>query len=196
METGIIILAAGNSSRLGRPKQLLDYKGKRLLDIVIQEAVDSKCRPILVVLGAYAEEIGAQGQHPEIETILNENWKEGIGSSICLGLGTLLNQQETITRVIIAVADQPFINTQVFHDLIETQQKTNKAIVASRYAQTIGTPVLFCKQYFEALLSLKGSYGAKCIIEQHSEDMTTISFESGKIDIDTEQDYQHLTSHT
>ena len=196
METGIIILAAGNSSRLGRPKQLLDYKGKSLLDIVIQAAVDSHCRPILVVLGAYATEIKEQLQHAEIETIINENWKEGMGSSISLGLGTLLNRQEALEQVIIAVADQPFISSQIFHDLIETQQKTNKAIVASKYAQTIGTPVLFCKQYFEALLSLKGNHGAKGIVEQHSEDTTAISFESGQIDIDTEQDYQHLTSHT
>ncbi|QNR82746.1 nucleotidyltransferase family protein [Pedobacter riviphilus] len=194
MKTGIIILAAGNSSRLGRPKQLLDYKGKTLLKTIINEALETNCKPVIVVLGAYAKEIAGQHQHDQINFVINESWKNGMASSIVAGLSTLVKKNSEIESIIIAIADQPFIKMSNFNNLIEKQKETGKNIIASAYNETIGTPVLFKKDYFEALLSLKGSEGAKSILKQYPQDLETVAFEHGGIDIDTETDYNNLIS--
>ncbi|WP_316848275.1 nucleotidyltransferase family protein [Pedobacter psychrodurus] len=194
MKTAIIILAAGNSSRLGRTKQLLDYKGKTLLQTVIDEALKTDCKPIIVVLGANADEIAAKHENDQVSFVINENWESGMASSIVAGLSTLIKKNSEIDSIIIAVADQVFIKMINFKNLIEKQIETGKNIIASKYAETIGTPVLFKKDYFETLLSLKGTDGAKKILKQYPQDLETVAFEQGEIDIDTETDYNHLIS--
>ncbi len=194
MKTGIIILAAGSSSRLGRPKQLLDYRGKTLLQTVIDEALATNCKPVLVVLGANAKEIAARHENDQISIVINENWKNGMASSIVAGLSVMIKNNSALECIIIAVADQAFIKMSNFNHLIEKQKETGKNIIASAYAETIGTPVLFKKDYFEALLSLKGAEGAKNILKQHPHELETVMFEGGGIDIDTETDYNNLIS--
>ncbi|TBO42900.1 nucleotidyltransferase family protein [Pedobacter kyonggii] len=194
MKTGIIILAAGSSSRLGRPKQLLDYKGKTLLQTVINEALETHCKPIIVVLGANAKEIARQHQHDQVNFVINESWGNGMASSIVAGLSTMIKNNSEIESIIIAVADQAFIKMSNFNNLIEKQKETGKNIIASTYAETIGTPVLFKKDYFEALLSLTGAEGAKKILKQYPLDVEAVVFEHGEIDIDTETDYNNLIS--
>ena len=194
MKTGIIILAAGSSSRLGRSKQLLDYKGKTLLQNVINEALETNCQSVIVVLGANAEEIASQHQNDQVNLVINESWENGIASSIVAGLLTMVKNNSEIESIIIAVADQVFIKMNNFNNLIEKQKETGKNIIASTYAETIGTPVLFKKDYFEALLSLTGEEGAKKILKQYSQDVETVVFEHGEIDIDTETDYNNLIS--
>ena len=194
MKTGIIILAAGSSSRLGRPKQLLDYKGKTLLQTVINEAFETSCRSVLVVLGANAKQIASQHQNDEVNFVINESWENGMASSIVAGLSAIIRNNTEIESVIIAVSDQAFIKMSNFNNLIEKQKETGKNIIASTYNGTIGTPVLFKKDYFEALLSLKGAEGAKKILKQYPEDVETVVFEHGEIDIDTETDYNILIS--
>jgi len=192
MATGIIILAAGNSSRMGKPKQFLNYQGKTFLETVSDEAVKTSYRPIIVVLGAYAEEILKKHQNPEISYRMNNNWESGMSSSIYAGLSALLEQHQHIDNVIIAVADQVFITSIIFEQLLVQHQLTHKNIVASQYAQTIGTPVLFHKHYFPELLALSGNDGAKSMLKKYKEDAAAIEFELGHIDIDTETDYHHL----
>ncbi|QDW25702.1 nucleotidyltransferase family protein [Pedobacter sp. KBS0701] len=194
MKTGIIILAAGSSSRLGRSKQLLDYKGKTLLQNVINEALEKNCQSVIVVLGANAEEIASKHQNDQVNLVINESWENGIASSIVAGLLTMVKNNSEIESIIIAVADQVFIKMNNFNNLIEKQKETGKNIIASTYAETIGTPVLFKKDYFEALLSLTGEEGAKKILKQYSQDVETVVFEHGEIDIDTETDYNNLIS--
>jgi len=194
LKTGIIILAAGNSSRMGRPKQLLNYKGKTLLQTVIDEALKTDCKPIIVVLGASADEIVAKHENIQVNFVTNESWESGMASSIVAGLSTLINNDSDKESVIIAVADQAFIKMSNFNNLIEKQRETGKNIIASKYAETIGTPVLFKKDYFEALLSLKGAEGAKSILKQYPHEVETVIFELGEIDIDTETDYNNLIS--
>ncbi|MGN8057484.1 nucleotidyltransferase family protein [Pedobacter sp. 22163] len=194
MKTGIIILAAGSSSRLGRPKQLLDYQGKTLLQTVINEALETSCRPLIVVLGSNAKEIASQHHHDQVNFVINESWENGMASSIIAGLSAIIRNNSEIESIIIAVADQAFIKMINFNNLIEKQKETGKNIIASTYAETIGTPVLFKKDYFEALLSLTGAEGAKKILKQYPEDVETVVFEHGEIDIDTETDYNNLIS--
>ena len=196
MKTGIIILAAGNSSRLGKPKQLLDHQGKTLLEITSEAAIEaSSGNPVVVVLGAYADKISKHHHETNITYIVNESWEEGMSSSISAGLTTLLAQNSAIEQVIIAVCDQPYISAEIFESLIKKQEQTGKSIVASSYAQTIGTPALFNSKHFDELLSLSGNTGAKHLLKKYAGATETISFELGYIDIDTETDYNNLINH-
>jgi molybdenum cofactor cytidylyltransferase len=192
MNTGIVILAAGDSSRLGKPKQLLTYQEKTFLEIVSDTAIKTDLKPVVVVLGAFANDILKQQKQPGITYIINDSWQDGMSSSISAGVSAILGNQRDLENIIIAVADQVFITSAIFKDLIEKQGKTGKNIIASSYAQTLGTPALFNKMYFEQLISLKGDIGAKNILMQHPDDTETITFDQGNIDIDTEADYNNL----
>lgn len=192
--TGIIILAAGNSSRLGQPKQLLRYKDTTFLEYIIGEASVIKEAAVIVVTGANHELIEKEIDASKIKIAFNPDWELGMSSSINTGLNKALQLFPEIEKCILAVCDQPFVSHSIFENLITEYHKTKKGIVASSYAETVGTPVLFAKEYFDELLRLKGQEGAKKIINRFLEDTASIPFEKGNIDIDTEEDYNKLIS--
>ena len=196
---GIIILAAGNSSRLGEPKQLLRYNSKSLIWHVAEEAVTAIGNPVIIVTGSNHELIFNEINTLPVQFVYNENWQQGMASSISTGLNALLNTHSSMSGVIIAVSDQPFVTAALFSDLIKIAQSTSKGIAASSYEDTsssyedtLGTPVLFQKQYFEHLLNLKGSEGAKKLLKIFKEDVADVPFPLGRIDIDTKEDYVNL----
>lgn len=192
--TGIIILAAGNSSRLGQPKQLLRYKDTTFLEYIIGEASVIKEAAVIVVTGANHELIEKEIDASKIKIAFNPDWELGMSSSINTGLNKALQLFPEIEKCILAVCDQPFVSHSIFENLITEYHKTKKGIVASSYAETVGTPVLFDKKYFNELLRLKGQEGAKKIINGFLEDTASTPFEKGNIDIDTEEDYNKLIS--
>lgn len=189
---GIVILAAGSSSRLGRPKQLLQYKETTLLNNTILEASKVQNSFVAVVTGANSESVLKELNSAEITTCFNLDWETGMSSSIVKGLNEILLLNPDCEQCIFAVCDQPFVTASIFENLINEHDKTGKAIVASAYSKTLGTPVLFHKKYFPELLELKGQEGAKKIIKKYAEDTASIIFEKGNIDIDTEEDYDKL----
>ena len=189
---GIVVLAAGSSSRLGQPKQLLSYKNTSLLKNTISQASKVANTTIIVVTGSNHELIEKEITGPEIKTIFNPDWELGMSSSITKGLNELLRLYPDIKKVILAVCDQPYVTNIIFENLISEHQKTQKGIVASTYSETLGTPVLFAKKYFPELLQLKGQEGAKKIINRFLEDTAAVLFEKGNIDIDTIEDYNEL----
>jgi molybdenum cofactor cytidylyltransferase len=192
-KVGIIILAAGNSTRLGRPKQLLGYKDSTLLKNTIAEASFVPNSVLIIVTGANHEEIEKDLNFTG-KICFNPDWEEGMSSSIISGLKKLRQLHPTIEKCIFTVCDQPYVTSSVFENLIVEQQKTGKGIVASAYSETLGTPVLFDQKYFDIILELKGQEGAKKIINRFLEDTAAVSFEKGNIDIDTEDDYNRLIS--
>jgi molybdenum cofactor cytidylyltransferase len=189
---GILILAAGNSSRLGEPKQLLRYKGKTLISNVVDAATSLVPTRVTVVTGANAELISNELSKSSVSIVYNPHWQEGMSSSIRIGITHLKDKNPHLQGVILSVSDQPFVSSSLFLTLIETAKSTGKSIVASLYDNTFGTPVLFQKQYFDSLLCLKGVEGAKKLIKQFPEDVATIPFPLGGIDIDTQEDYRLL----
>jgi molybdenum cofactor cytidylyltransferase len=194
--TGIIILAAGDSSRFGGIKQLLPFHGKTLLQHVIDEAIETEAEPVVVVTGANATKVSASiPDVGKITILINESWQEGISSGIVAGVRHVMSLSPGIKKIIIAVCDQPFVTSTLFEQLDQMQEKSSKAIVACAYANTIGTPALFTVQYFDPLLNLKGDEGAKNILKSNMEDVATIHFPKGEIDIDTQQDYEKLNSY-
>lgn len=194
MSTGIIILAAGNSSRLGQPKQLLDYKGTSLLNRIVSEAVFFAAEAVVVVTGAQRRAIEESIVDESVLTCHNPNWKDGMASSIKTGLKHLLLVYPELRSCIITVCDQPYLDAGVFRSLFLKQQETGKGIVASRYSEMQGVPVLFDRQYFDALLHLDGQEGARKLLTKFKSDTAVVPFEKGAIDIDTPEDYNNLIS--
>ena len=190
--TGVIILAAGNSSRLGRPKQLLPYRGKTLLTHTTTEALNAGLHPVVVVTGAFQEEVSDSLHGQSVDIIFNPAWEEGMASGIVAGLSNLLSLHPDVDAVIITVCDQPFISSALLLQLVGTFDMSGKGIVACTYADSVGTPVLFGRSYFEQLLALTGSEGAKKLLKQYPDDFAVIDFPDGDIDIDTKEDARKL----
>jgi molybdenum cofactor cytidylyltransferase len=193
-EIGLIILAAGASARFGRPKQLLSFKGETLLRRIARESLSSVCRPVVVILGAEVDQSTDEIKDLNLHIIENPDWEEGMGSSIRSGVKKLLEIKDSTNGVLLAVCDQPFVTSRVINKLVKTFQKTEALIVASAYQETLGVPALFGKKLFPRLLELKGSGGAKQIINQFAAETIGISFPAGAIDIDTPRDFETLSS--
>jgi molybdenum cofactor cytidylyltransferase len=191
-QTGIVVLAAGNSSRMGKAKQLLTYQGESLLRRSAMAALNSACDPVLIVLGAMARPNADELQNLRVNTVINRDWEEGMASSIRCGLTELLTINDTISGVVLMLCDQPHINPQHINTLLLKAETSGKGIVSSSYQDILGTPVLFSKQYFAELLDLKGKEGAKRLLSKYSEDLATVEFPLGAIDIDTPEDYMAL----
>ncbi|MDR6941265.1 molybdenum cofactor cytidylyltransferase [Mucilaginibacter pocheonensis] len=193
--TGMIILAAGSSSRLGTPKQNLIYQGQTLLQRAIHTAVTSACcEKTVVVLGANEGMIRPSISDELIYITYNPFWQEGIASSIRLGITELLRIEPGITAAIIMLCDQPFVDPLLIHQLTEKKANSNKGIIASAYRNTLGVPVLFDASYFPQLLMLQGKEGAKKLIKTFPNDVAAVAFPLGAIDIDTIDDYRELGS--
>ncbi|BCL38211.1 NTP transferase domain-containing protein [Nostoc sp. MS1] len=189
---GIIILAAGASKRLGQPKQLLTYQGKPLIQYITEVAINSQCRPIVVVLGAYAEKIEPYLLNLDIHIVDNQQWSSGMASSIGCGLNAIEAIAPDIEALVLMLSDQPFVSLTLINQLIAAYQTTNCPIVASEYSGILGVPALFHKTLFSELALLQGDMGARKIIRQHEASCLSIPFSEGVIDIDTLEDYEKL----
>jgi molybdenum cofactor cytidylyltransferase len=194
--TGLIILAAGSSSRLGQPKQKLIYKGRSLLQHAVEEGLASPCSPIVVVLGANEESLHSEINYPNILHVTNYEWESGMSSSIKCGLEFMLKNGPAISQAIIMLCDQPFVDAEILNRLIEAKQQSGKLIAACTYDTTLGTPALFDKEVFSELLSLDGQQGAKKLVFDHSDQVEPVPFPLGNIDIDTVEDYEKLKAIT
>lgn len=179
----VVILAAGKSSRLGQPKQLLPYAGKTLIEHAVSVALESGADQVIVVLGAYAEEVARAIQHMRVQLVVNEGWNSGMGSSIGTGIGAVW---ETIDRAIVMLADQPLIGG----NHLRLIASVDADIVASSYAETLGTPCLFERKHFDALNSLQGDRGARDLIRAMNPVSVPLGGES--LDIDTPADVSRL----
>jgi len=190
---GLIILAAGASSRLGTPKQNLIYQGQTLLQRAIHTALTSACcEKIVVVLGANEGVIRPNISDHQVHITYNPNWQEGIASSIRLGITELQKLEPNITAAILMVCDQPFVDPLLIYQLTERRAENNNGIIACSYKDTLGVPALFDVSYFPRLLKLQGKEGAKKLIKAFSHDVLPVAFPLGAIDIDTMDDYEGL----
>ena len=188
----VIILAAGRSARLGSPKQLLSYRGKTLLQHTIDTALESQASPILVVLGSGKDAIKKELEQKQVFILENSSWESGMASSISCGITNLQELAPESKAVILMVCDQPFVNAKLLNNLITKHKDTRQSIVASSYANTLGTPALFHQSLFSELLVLEGESGAKSLIKKYSLQTGFVSFNQGSIDIDTRENYRNL----
>jgi molybdenum cofactor cytidylyltransferase len=171
-----IILAAGASTRLGEPKQLAQVAGEALLTRAIRVAAEAGCDPLVVVLGASASRIIAECPLPPAKVIINENWSEGMASSIRLGVQAVLDQ---VDAVIIMTCDQPSVTARHLHQLMQA----NAGPIASSYAGRQGVPACFPVSRFDDLLHLEGDRGARMLLQT----CPAVALSGGELDIDTAQ---------
>lgn len=189
---GLVILAAGASTRLGTPKQLLNYHGQSLLFRSAQTAVASICRPIVIVLGAYAQQLRHEVKDLPVQVVENPQWAEGMSSSVRTGITALNTFSDNVEAVVLMLCDQPFVCAELIDSIVETYHLTNQPIVASEYGDTVGVPALFHHSLFGELVALKGAEGAKRVITKLSSQVYPVSFSRGAIDIDTPHDYEQF----
>lgn len=190
---GIIILAAGESKRLGQPKQLLKLNDETLIRRAVKTAIQAKAEKIVVVLGANFEPIKIEIEDLDCEIVFNETWKSGMSSTIKTGLEKLLEIAPDISGVIISLCDQPFIEGKHFNELIDKFSQTNKPIVSAFYNDKFGVPALFSKEISPELLKLEGDRGARNLLNKDSENIEKIEMPEAAFDIDTPEDFEKLT---
>lgn len=190
--TGIILLAAGSSERLGINKLEILFKGRTLLENAVLSASKSLANSIVVVSG-FNEVPHEYLVNDSVHIIQNNQWKNGIGSSIKCGLKFLMGLDQPPGSVIISVCDQPYLTTSVFDQLILAYRAGHHRIIASEYMGTMGVPVLYDQSFFRELLSISDQQGAKKqLLETNKEAIFTVPFINGHIDIDTLEDYHQL----
>jgi molybdenum cofactor cytidylyltransferase len=189
--SGAVVLAAGGSSRLETPKQLIKFRGETLVRRAVRAAADAQCAPVVVVVGENGEAIEAELRGTSAVVVPNPEWQRGLGTSIRCGLRQVADSVEAI---VLLTCDQPLVDDAVIAELIATRERTGKPIVASRYANTLGVPALFDRSCFAALLALPDDSGAKALIASRPDDVAIVDFEPGAVDIDTPEDLDRLTT--
>ena len=189
---GVIVLAAGASRRMNEPKQLLTVDGKTLLRRAVETAIESVCRPVVVVLGANFEQTKAEIEDLKVEIVFNDDWQAGLSSSIRTGIENLLSSAPEIAAAVVTLADQSLVTAQHINLFAEKFEQSKNAVVAARYDETIGVPALFSRAVFDRLKTLSGDKGAKMIIEEYRAALVTIDLPEAAFDIDTPQDFANL----
>ncbi|MHB1673913.1 MAG: nucleotidyltransferase family protein [Acidobacteriaceae bacterium] len=192
-----IVLAAGGSTRLGQPKQLLRlpaFGGETLIDHAINLAIAAGVAPVFVVLGADANEIQRQSQLRECIVVRNEAWREGMASSIRLGVAAVMGNAPDASGAMVLVCDQPGLSADHLRALLNAHRADPKSIAASRYAGRAGVPVVFPRALFPALLELNGDQGARAMLQQSGLAVDAIDFPGGELDLDSPEDLQRQES--
>lgn len=189
-----IVLAAGRSSRLGRPKQLLPVEGEPLLRFTLERILTTRLDVVYVVLGHYADEISVAIEDLPVRIVRNSNAAEGQSTSVLAGLDAA--SATNPDAVMMLLGDQPQISPTVVNALIARWQETHAPIIAPRYAGGPGrNPILFDRVVFPELMSLSGDVGARAIVRayQHRGDISLVEVnEPSPRDVDTEDDYAEL----
>lgn len=189
----IVIPAAGASSRLGSPKQLLQWGDTNLLSHCIETASSVACKEIFLVLGAYKDEIREQLTRQTVEILENPGWESGLGSSIALAMNKITQSPHNIDAALIMLPDQPLVDLDFLKRLLKEFSPGNEQIIASVYEDgRIGVPALFDRSYFKELSALSSDKGARKLITENLNEVTAIPGEGKLKDIDTREAYEAL----
>ena len=181
MSIAAVVLAAGGSSRLGSPKQLVRLGGENLLERAVRVAREAGCGPVVVVLGASYAEVLANSVLGDVVTVINDKWEEGMASSIRLGVGALGFCAKGAEGVVLTTCDQPAVTVKHLSRLMLRAE-----VKASRYAGRNGIPAFFPKKYFDELMALTGDKGAReLLMTARSEELV-----GGELDVDTVEDLE------
>jgi molybdenum cofactor cytidylyltransferase len=217
-----VILAAGESTRYGQVKQLLDWRGKPFIRVVAQTALEAGLSPVVVVTGAQAEKIEIAINDLDVKVVFNSDWKSGQGSSIKVGVEALRSppslpqiQQpnlllktpisnagfgggtqrvERVGGAIFLLADQPQVTTSVIRALVEKHAEGLYPIVAPMVIDQRANPVLFDRSTFAALLTIEGDMGGRAIFHKHRVEYLPWHDDRLLLDVDTPEMYQRLIS--
>lgn len=200
-----VILAAGSSSRMGqgRHKLLLPLGKQPVLAHVLEAALASQARPIIVVLGHEAERVSQSiaiyTKHPEVMLVENADYRQGMSTSLRVGIQRIMHDEDlahTITGALVLLGDQPLMTARIMDALLATRRTTQKRIIAPLYAGKRGNPVLFDASLFAELSAVSGDEGGRRVIEQHRQDVTTVELGDAvaSYDVDTWEAYEQVVA--
>lgn len=161
-----LVLAAGESARLGEPKQLIDWGGKSLLQTVVDRALEWPGGSCTVVLGAYAEEILEAVEFADAVVVINEDWDEGMAASLRIGLDAI-SRDNAVEYVTVGLGDQPGIDAGVVDQLVSLRKRARAIVPKYRYAW--GNPVVIDRWLWPRIMALEGDQGAKKLLQAHPE---------------------------
>ena len=211
--TAAIILAAGSSSRMGggRHKLLLPLADRPVLAHVIDATLQSKARPVIIVLGHQAaqvrERIAPFITHSAITHVENPDYLQGMSTSLRAGLTYLQSMQsdtsqpsDTVDSALVLLGDQPLITARIIDALIDMRRATRASIVAPIYNGKRGNPVLFAANLFSELLQVSGDEGGRTVVERHRQEVATVELGDAmdvmdtmaNYDVDTWEAYQQV----
>jgi molybdenum cofactor cytidylyltransferase len=190
--TAAIVLAAGLSRRMGRPKLLLELYGKPVIRHAVESVIAAGIRQVLVVTGPDQEPLARALDGLDVRFAVNPTPESGQGSSVGVGVSALPSGTDA---ALIALADQPGVPAEVIPALIEALKQPGKAIAAPRYSDGLGNPVLFAASVFLELRTLGGDRGARAVVERDPSRLAVVDISSAMPrDIDTPEDYESLSA--
>ncbi|GJG86131.1 hypothetical protein tb265_13120 [Gemmatimonadetes bacterium T265] len=190
---GAVVLAAGASTRLGRPKQLVPYAGEPLVRRAVRAAVDAGARPVVVVLGAHADAVApALDGVAGVRVVVHARWRDGLGASIAAGVRALDGAAgAALDGVLVAVCDQPLVDAEALGALLAAFGGPG-AVVAAAYADTLGVPAVVGRDHLDALRTLAGDAGAGRWLRAHAGLVTPVALPAAALDVDTPEDVARL----
>lgn len=192
MNVGAVILAAGSSSRMGSPKQTLQFEGDSLLRRAALAALGAGCRPVVVVTGAHAELCRRELDGLDVREAFNPDWETGMASSVRAGIEGLISRDAGVGAAVLLLCDQPHVTSQVISTLVAAHLTSGRAVIASVYGGSFGVPAFFSRTLFTELTELQGMSGAKEIIKRHASEAHFVPFPEGEVDVDTPHDFSSL----
>ncbi len=186
-----LVLAAGESKRMGESKQLLPFGNKTMIETVIDHIMHSEVDEILVVLGSNRENIECVLKDMPVRSVHNPRFKEGMLSSIQKGFVSLPKEAEA---VLVFLGDQPMIPSSTINRIVDAYKSCDKGIVLPVYEKRRGHPVLIDSKYSQEVAHLNPQVGLRELIHNHPEDILEVDLDSSSIleDIDTPEDYKNL----
>ena len=183
------VLAAGDASRFGSTKQAATLQGVPLVRKAIETAADVCGERVITVIGHDSESIlGAVGAAPGF-IVVNENYRDGLGTSIAMAAHTC---RKCADAILLLLADQPLVPAEHLQALIDNWSGADDEIVATAFADTLGPPVLFPRGSFSALATLTGDHGAREILRDSTFSVGSVRFEAAAVDVDTPADLASL----
>lgn len=187
-----VVLAAGASTRLGSPKQLIEIEGESLLRRTVRLAVEAGCAPVFAVLGYEAERMRGELNDLDATSVVNRGWAEGMGSSLRCGMEAVCALEPQPAGVLLLVCDQPKLTTEHLRAVIAGLEGQEARIAASQYGGRVGVPAAFGRAFFAELLDVQGDRGAREVLRRHAEVVRAISWPDGELDVDLPEDLTGL----
>ncbi|HMI58670.1 MAG TPA: nucleotidyltransferase family protein [Gemmatimonadaceae bacterium] len=189
-----VVLAAGDSTRLGVPKQLIEFRGTSLVRAAAIAAGDAGASVVIVVLGASAPSVAqALEGLPHIATVSNDRWRDGLASSLATGIREVLRLDARCDGVLITMADQPLVNSESLRRVLNAFDPQTR-LVAAEYSGTIGVPAVIGREHLDALLLLEGDAGAGRWLRGLGDAVRRIPLPEAALDIDTAEDLALLAA--
>jgi|TARA_B110000971_G_scaffold221981_1_gene272184 molybdenum cofactor cytidylyltransferase len=185
----VLVLAAGKSSRMKTPKQLVKIGTNFLLEHVLSKSKCINTNHVYCVLGANEALIRREISATNVHFIYNPNFNEGLSSSIVSGISEIEMKPQNYDAVFILLGDQPAIEKIYLKAMIALFSENESKIIASNYRGKLGVPAIFPKNYFSELKKMSGDFGARDILNKNS-DVLSLKKQTNFIDIDTEEDLQ------